>query len=123
QAMLYAAQQMEFGPRITGTEAHAQMGDWLIEELSNLGWMVYIQPYEISAENVPARNIIAVRGEGPTAILGAHYDTRMFADQDPDPDKHIEPVPGANDGASGVAVLLELARTLDVAATGKSVCL
>ena len=48
----------------------------------------------------------------PQIILGAHYDTRMFADNDPDPAKRLDPVPGANDGASGVAVLLELARVL-----------
>ncbi len=45
-------------------------------------------------------------------MLGAHYDTRFFADHDPDESKRKQPVPGANDGASGVAVLLELARTL-----------
>ena len=46
------------------------------------------------------------------ALIGAHYDTRRLADNDPDPALRTEPVPGANDGASGVAVLLELARTL-----------
>ena len=61
----------------------------------------------------PIHNIIAKRNdEAPQIILGAHYDTRMIADNDPDPSKHSEPVPGANDGASGVAVLLELARSL-----------
>jgi glutaminyl-peptide cyclotransferase len=47
-------------------------------------------------------------------IIGAHFDTRIYADEDPDPDKRTQPVPGANDGASGVAVLLELARILPV---------
>jgi Zn-dependent M28 family amino/carboxypeptidase len=61
----------------------------------------------------PVQNVIAYRGATrPQIILGAHYDTRMFADNDPDPSKQLEPVPGANDGASGVAVLLELARVL-----------
>jgi Zn-dependent M28 family amino/carboxypeptidase len=61
----------------------------------------------------PIYNLIAKRNaEDPQIILGAHYDTRMIADQDPDPAKQTEPVPGANDGASGVAVLLELARSL-----------
>ncbi|MEW5828997.1 MAG: M28 family peptidase, partial [Chloroflexota bacterium] len=48
----------------------------------------------------------------PVVILGAHYDSRRVADQDPDPSKRDRPVPGANDGASGVAVLLEIARVL-----------
>jgi Zn-dependent M28 family amino/carboxypeptidase len=61
----------------------------------------------------PIQNIIAKRtDEPPQIIIGAHYDSRMFADHDPDPSQHTNYVPGANDGASGVAVLLELARTL-----------
>ena len=62
----------------------------------------------------PIQNVIAYRGGDtpPKIIIGAHYDTRMVADQDPDPAKQLDPVPGANDGASGVAVLLGLARAL-----------
>ena len=61
----------------------------------------------------PVRNVIAKRGTGaPWTILGAHYDSRLKADHDPDPANHDQPVPGANDGASGVAVLLEVARVL-----------
>jgi Zn-dependent M28 family amino/carboxypeptidase len=59
------------------------------------------------------KNIIARRGNtGPLIIIGAHYDSRFIADQDPDPNLRSQAVVGANDGASGVAVLLELARTL-----------
>jgi len=61
----------------------------------------------------PVENIIAYRGdETPQIVLGAHYDSRLVADNDPDPARQNQPVPGANDGASGVAVLLELARVL-----------
>ncbi len=61
----------------------------------------------------PVLNIIAYRdNDQPHILLGAHYDTRMHADQDQDPKRRNDPVPGANDGASGVAVLLELARVL-----------
>ncbi len=61
----------------------------------------------------PILNIVAHRGEtSPQLILGAHYDSRIYADRDPDPTKWTQPVPGADDGASGVAVLLELARSL-----------
>ena len=100
------------GPRIPGTPGHDQVVDWITNELKDSGWQVEVQ--DTSLENQPVQNIIAKRGEGstPWIIIGAHYDSRMIADQDPDRSKHTEPVPGANDGASGVAVLLELARVL-----------
>ncbi|MBX3054294.1 MAG: M28 family peptidase [Caldilineaceae bacterium] len=122
EALGYVKTQLEFGPRVTGSEAHKQMGDWAIRELSERGWEVFIQPFE-PLETVDARNILAVNGSGPAVIIAAHYDSRMFADADPNPDNWTQPVPGANDGASGVAVLMELARSLDVAASGKTICL
>ncbi|RME63247.1 MAG: M28 family peptidase [Caldilineae bacterium] len=122
EALAHVETQMEFGPRITGTDPHKAMGDWLIRQLSNKGWEVFIQPFEPVPE-VQARNIFAVAGSGPTILLGAHYDTRMIADADPDPANRRSPVPGANDGASGVAVLLELARSLNVAGMDNTVCL
>jgi Zn-dependent M28 family amino/carboxypeptidase len=80
-------------------------------ELESAGWQVEVQ--ESEALGHPIQNIVAKRGDtSPQIILGAHYDSRMFADNDPDFANHTQPVPGANDGASGVAVLLELARTL-----------
>jgi Zn-dependent M28 family amino/carboxypeptidase len=81
------------------------------EELETADWQVEIQASE--ALGHPIANLVARRSaDPPQIILGAHYDTRMFADSDPDPTQHTNFVPGANDGASGVAVLLELARTL-----------
>ena len=103
--------QVSFGPRIPGTEAHAQIVEWIRAELVEAGWQVEVQ--ESEALGNPVRNIVARRGDqSPQILLGAHYDTRMYADNDPNPSNHAQPVPGANDGASGVAVLLELARTL-----------
>lgn len=103
--------QVAFGPRIPGSAGHEQIREWMRAELESAGWQVEIQ--ESEAMGHPIRNIVAKRtDEAPQIILGAHYDTRMFADSDPDPANHMEPVPGANDGASGVAVLLELARIL-----------
>jgi Zn-dependent M28 family amino/carboxypeptidase len=99
------------GPRIPGTEGHARIQAWIAEELSAAGWQVEIQASE--ALGHPIENIVARRtDEPPQIILGAHYDSRIFADRDPDPGQTTRHVPGANDGASGVAVLLELARTL-----------
>ena len=103
--------QVEFGPRVPGTAGHAQIQEWIRSELEAAGWKVEIQ--ESEALGHPIRNIVARRNdESPQIILGAHYDTRLYADNDPDSSNHREYVPGANDGASGVAVLLELARTL-----------
>lgn len=123
-AYQYVLAQMAFGPRPTGTEAHRKVGDYIMAELQRLGWQVEEQPFEY--QGVQARNLIAKQGGGraaPIVILGAHYDTRRQADNDPNPQNHTQPVPGANDGASGVAVLLEMARTLDVAKTGREVWL
>lgn len=103
--------QVAFGARTPGSEGHAKVQAWMREELLKAGWQVEVQ--ESEALGHPVQNIIAKRNdESPQIIIGAHYDSRMFADNDPDPANHTKPVPAANDGASGVAVLLELARTL-----------
>ena len=104
--------QMDFGPRITGTNGNYMAGDYILQQLRALGWTADFQPFDYMG--VHARNIIARAnvGRGPVVILGAHYDTRRLADRDP---AHRNlPVPGADDGASGVAVLLELARSMDL---------
>ena len=103
--------QMDFGPRIPGTEAHRQTGDWILDELERHEWQIDIQEY--SYRGVTLRNITGKAGPavGDPIILGAHYDTRPLSDRDSTmPEKAM---PGANDGGSGVAVLLELARVLD----------
>ncbi|HSL29736.1 MAG TPA: M28 family peptidase [Anaerolineales bacterium] len=103
--------QVAMGPRIPGTEGHARILEWMQAELERAGWQVEIQESESLGH--PIKNLVARRSdESPQIILGAHYDSRMFANLDPDPANHTLPVPGANDGASGVAVLLELARSL-----------
>lgn len=103
--------QVAFGARTPGSAGQARVLEWMRAELSAAGWDSRIQPAQMLGH--PIQNLIAWRGEEPPqVILGAHYDTRLFADHDPDPLKQLQPVPGANDGASGVAVLLELARVL-----------
>jgi glutaminyl-peptide cyclotransferase len=103
--------QVAFGPRSPGTQGHDQLRAWIQKELESAGWQVEVQ--ESEALGHPVRNIVARRGEQPPQIvIGAHYDSRMYADNDPDLSKRTEPVPAANDGASGVAVLLGLARSL-----------
>lgn len=110
RAYQHVLAQVELGPRPTGSTANWATGDLIIAELKQAGWPVEIQ--EFIFKGVQGRNIVARRGEGPVIIVGAHYDTRPAADRDPDPIRRDEWIDGANDGASGVAVLLELARVL-----------
>lgn len=102
--------QMAFGPRVPNTQAATQAREYIRRVLQQNGWTVEFQAF--TYRGVPLVNVVARRGRGPVFIVGAHYDSRRFADHDPDPEKRREPVPGANDGASGTAVLLELARVL-----------
>ncbi|HSB90208.1 MAG TPA: M28 family peptidase [Anaerolineales bacterium] len=105
--------QMSFGARYPGSAGHAAVQLWIEQGLRDAGWMTEGQDF--SFEGVPLRNVVGrlESASGPLVILGAHYDTRPRADRDSiDP---TAPVPGADDGASGVAVLLELARGLAVA--------
>lgn len=111
RALEDVAYQVDLGPRLPGSEAHRQAVDWMVSELDTAGWEVEVQETTILEQ--PVRNVVADWGEGrPWVVIGAHYDSRMIADQDPNTANRQKPVPGANDGASGVAVLLELARVL-----------
>ncbi len=101
--------QLRFGPRIPGTAPHRACGDWLVAQLKRYGARVYEQ--KGTYQGTPVRNIIASFGPDTNQgriLLSAHWDSRPWADQDPATAQ--QPVPGANDDASGVAVLLELAR-------------
>ena len=109
-AYQFAFDQCALGPRPTGSVAGQATGDYIIKQLKASGWEVSEQKFTYLG--LGGRNIIGVKGSGPVVLLGAHYDTRPIADRDPNDTK--KPVPGGNDGASGVAVLLELARTLDM---------
>jgi len=103
--------QVSLGPRIPGTPGHDQILEWMKVILTQNRWEIELQDYEIQGKSIT--NLVASRGQQEHYILlGAHYDTRIFADLEPDPLLREEPVPGANDGGSGVAVLLELARIL-----------
>ena len=110
QAYQDVAAQVAFGPRTPGSPAHAQVIVYIQQELEKAGWKVQIQVNKWLGFSV--QNIIATRSDtAPRIIVGAHYDSRLLADQDTGPGRS-QPVPGANDGASGVSILLELARTL-----------
>ncbi len=103
--------QVSLGPRLPGSAPHQQAVAWMQDQLKRAGWQVEV--WNAEAMGHPVQNVVARFGDGqPWIILGAHYDSRLQADKDPDLTKRSMPVPGANDGASGVAVLLELARCL-----------
>ncbi len=104
--------QVEFGPRTPGSSAHELVISYITNELAKAGWKTEIQEAEWHGHEI--RNIRAFRDGTNVAagiLLGAHYDSRLLADLDVNP-LPGQAVPGANDGASGVAILLELARTL-----------
>lgn len=111
-ALEFAQTQMDFGPRTPGSTAHQQTVIWIQSKLLEFNWETEIQSEQIPVTLI--QNIVGKRegSDGPWIIIAAHYDSRLIADQDGDSLKKQLPVPGANDGASGVAVLLELARVL-----------
>jgi Zn-dependent M28 family amino/carboxypeptidase len=109
EAFRHVQAQLALGPRYPGSPGWEAVQRYIEEHVTREGWAFEVQPF--AAAGLPGRNLIARAGRGPVLVIGAHYDTRRRADRDPErPD---DPVPGANDGASGVAVLLELARVLD----------
>ena len=110
KAYWHVVAQVSFGPRVPGSEASRQARAYIRADLANKGWRVEEEAFTF--REVPLANIVARRGQGPITLLGAHYDSRPRADRDPDITRRQDAVPGANDGASGVAVLLELARVL-----------
>lgn len=117
RAFDYLLAQTKFGPRVPNTDAHRNCLSFLGTELRKLADTTYLQPFTHKGyEGKPLyfTNIIASWNTRATQriLLCAHWDTRPWADQDPDPKNHTKPILGANDGASGVAVLLEIARHL-----------
>lgn len=123
-AYAYLERQVELGPRVPNTEAHRKAGDWMAAELKRHGAKVTEQRMDLMAfdgTTIHARNIFGQYNPDADdrTLLLAHYDCRPWADEDPDPDKRKDPVDGANDGASGVAVLLEIARQIGADNPGK----
>jgi glutaminyl-peptide cyclotransferase len=105
--------QLSFGPRIPGSDGQKKFINWADNLLVSYGWATRTQVAQING--IEINNLIATRGNGlPRVLLGTHFDTRAKASRDKVPDKQEQPVPGANDGASGVAILLELARVLPI---------
>ncbi|RMG65771.1 MAG: M28 family peptidase [Calditrichaeota bacterium] len=118
RAMAYLKKQVAFGPRNPGSSGHRNCKNYLLETLRSFTSHVEEQSFiyydNIGRKSLTLSNLIARFSPElePRILLCAHWDTRPFADQDPDPKNRDKPILGANDGASGVAVLLQLAELL-----------
>ena len=124
-AYAFCVAQCGFGPRTMNSKAHDACGEWIVRKFESYGLFVTRQKADLKGYDgtiLRAMNIVAsFRPELSDRILiCAHWDSRPWADNDPDPDKHTVNVLGANDGASGVAVMLELARLLSLQSTADS---
>ncbi len=117
-AYAYCASQCAFGPRTMNSEAHEQCSQWIQQQFRRLGYQVTLQQADLKGYDgtvLKSTNIMAgkVRTDSvPRILLCAHWDSRPWADNDPDSANWRKPVMGANDGASGVAVMLEVARLM-----------
>jgi glutaminyl-peptide cyclotransferase len=111
-AYAFLTDQCNFGPRPPGSENLSLCRQYIVRELESQGWATNLQNFTYF--DVHCSNILSTFSSNTSEkiILGAHYDTRPHADRDPDSANRTKPILGANDGASGVAVLLELARIL-----------
>ena len=130
-ALAFCQAQCDFGPRVMNSAAHDRCAAWIADAFGRYGCEVQLQHATLRGyDGTPLRatNIIATRRSADTAAAGprphllvcAHYDSRPWADNDPDPANHRSPVMAANDGASGVAVMLELARLLQQADSARA---
>ncbi len=119
-AYAFVARQVDFGPRVPNTAAHTATKRWLVDKLTAYGATVQVQEFDAEAYNgtpLQLSNIIAslYPERQKRLLLAAHWDTRPYADKDST--RTNQPIDGANDGASGVGVLLEVARALQQADT------
>lgn len=116
-AYQYVKRQIDFGPRVPESKAHAQCAGWLVSMLDGFADTVYVQNFRtriFDGRGMDGKNIIGVFNPNAKKriVLSAHWDTRPYADADPDEANWNTPIDGANDGASGVGVLIEVARQL-----------
>ena len=117
-AYAFIKQQVDFGPRVANTAGHINCGNWITQKLQSYADTLIVQNFQVRAFDgkvLNSKNFIASFHPelGNRILLCAHWDTRPFADQDDQ--RKNEAIDGANDGASGVGVLLEIARQLSIA--------
>jgi hypothetical protein len=115
----FVGRQVSFGPRVPNTKAHKECAAWLESTLKKYAPQVVVQPFTAKAFDgtvLNCKNIIASFNpkSATRVLLCSHWDSRPFADNDPDSAYHRTPIDGANDGASGVGILIEIARQLKI---------
>lgn len=118
-AYSYIASQCKFGPRVMNSTAHDECGDWIQQKFESLGASVINQYADLKLYDgtpIKSRNIIAqINPEAELRVMiCSHWDSRPWADHDADESKHHTPIDGANDGASGVGVMMEIARQIQL---------
>lgn len=118
-AYSYIKKQVSFGPRVPSTPQHIKCGDWLIQKLSQFGASIIEQKANVihyDGQEIEIRNIIGSYNSEikDRILLFAHWDTRPFADKEQEILLQKTPILGADDGASGVGVLLEIARQIQL---------
>ena len=116
-AMLYAKAQVDFGPRIPGTSGHQRAGDWIVEQMKSRADTVITQTWThttLDGKQLPMRNVLARFNPSATdrILYVTHWDTRPVSDAAENLGERQLPVPGANDGASGVGLFVALADAL-----------
>ena len=122
-AYAFCQSQCNFGPRTMNSEAHEQCGQWIVRQFERYGMLITEQRATLKGfdgTSLLSNNIVASYRPDKTdrILICAHWDSRPWADNDPDEANHSKPVMAANDGASGVAVMLELARLLSADTLG-----
>jgi hypothetical protein len=119
RAWQHLLKQVAAGPRVPNQPGHDAVREYLLGALGALSTRVEVQDFVWEVRGTPLQmsNLFGLFGpdEPGKVVLAAHWDSRPQADQDPNPENRSQPIPGANDGASGVAVLLEVARVLQAA--------
>jgi len=112
--------QVGFGPRVSGTPEHLMTAQWIEAEMTSFGYEFLWENFSgwrgaangVAMFNLIAKKPVSGNSDADIIMVGAHYDTRSIAERDPNPELQGDPIIGANDGASGVAALIELGRVL-----------
>ena len=116
-AYYFVKAQCDFGPRVPGTLAHQQCANWMIETLKGYADTVFVQEFRTQiydGKTMDGTNIIATFNSQvkKRIIIAAHWDSRPYADNDPNEENWKKPIDGANDGASGCGIMMEMARVM-----------
>ena len=125
-AYYFVKRQCDFGPRVPGSMSHQQCAEWMVKTLNSYADTVFVQDFKTRVYDgkvFDGQNIIAAFN--PEAkkriIVAAHWDSRPYADNDPDEAYWKKPIDGANDGASGCGVMMEMARVMKTHPTNENI--